>query len=119
MEVNFVSKMVLIGKRIRQIREQRNLLQKDFALMIGESRRVVSRVENGHQRRHDSEMLDRMAGALSCTREDLEAPLDAPVPRARYRNPRTRTFLVDGGRLAEGSWPMDPIPWSAAEIESE
>jgi transcriptional regulator with XRE-family HTH domain len=54
---------MLIGTRLRELREQRNLSQGDITEMIGLPRSYISRIENGHAV-PSLETLQRLAGAL-------------------------------------------------------
>lgn len=56
--------MPMIGQRIRQIRQQKNLSQGDIEETTGLLRCYVSRVENGHTV-PSLETLERFAAALS------------------------------------------------------
>jgi transcriptional regulator with XRE-family HTH domain len=54
---------MLIGPRLRELREQRNLSQGDITEVIGLPRSYISRIENGHAA-PSLETLQRLATAL-------------------------------------------------------
>jgi transcriptional regulator with XRE-family HTH domain len=59
------SKLVLLGKRIREVRESRGISQEDFALEAGLARSYYSGIERG--RRNVAALnLIRIAAALNC-----------------------------------------------------
>jgi DNA-binding XRE family transcriptional regulator len=89
------TKDATIGQRVAMIREHRMMTQVGLAAAIGISRSVIFHIEHGHTQ-VDLELAERLARALHCTIDDLLAPIDAPLPRAR------RSKRVDVDRLP--SW---------------
>lgn len=61
---------ILLGKRIRNIRESQGISQRRFALMIGLGQTYLSDVENG-QRNIGFENLCKIADGLDVTIGDL------------------------------------------------
>jgi transcriptional regulator with XRE-family HTH domain len=59
------SKLVLLGKRIREVRESRGISQEDFALEAGLARSYYSGIERG-RRNVAAINLIRIAAALNC-----------------------------------------------------
>jgi DNA-binding XRE family transcriptional regulator len=76
-----------IGRRIAMIRAHRMMTQTALAAAIGESRHVMANIEHG-QTKVDIERGERIAAALHCTEADIREPLDAPMPRIRFRGAR-------------------------------
>src|SRR5215472_3667251 len=61
--LNGAASGMLIGPRLRELREQRNLSQGDITEVIGLPRSYISRIENGHSV-PSLETLQRLATAL-------------------------------------------------------
>lgn len=76
-----------MGHRIAAIRVHRGMTQSELGAAIGESRHVIYNIEHG-KTRVDIDQAERIAAALHCSVEDLRAPLDAPMPRIRFRGRR-------------------------------
>jgi DNA-binding XRE family transcriptional regulator len=66
------------------IREHRMMPQGALAASIGADRHVIFDIERGYSR-IDLDQAERIAVALRCTIEDLLLPLDAAIPRIRFR----------------------------------
>ena len=77
---------MMIGRRLRTLREQASLSQGDIEKRTGLLRCYISRVENGHTV-PSLETLERMAAALEVPLYELfydgHEALPAPVPSAR------------------------------------
>jgi transcriptional regulator with XRE-family HTH domain len=73
-----------IGKRLAAIREYRFMSQAELAQAIGVSKGLIAHYEHGRAEIGASR-LQQLATALHCRAADLLAPLDAPLPRARFR----------------------------------
>jgi len=70
---------MIIGKRLRSLREERNLSQGDIEKRTGLLRCYISRVENGHTV-PSLETLERFAAALQIPLYQLFYEGDAPPP---------------------------------------
>jgi transcriptional regulator with XRE-family HTH domain len=70
---------MVIGKRLRQLREERNLSQGSIEKRTGLLRCYISRVENGHTV-PSLETLERLAAALQIPLYQLFYEGDAPPP---------------------------------------
>jgi transcriptional regulator with XRE-family HTH domain len=70
---------MIIGKRLRQLREERTLSQGDIEKRTGLLRCYISRVENGHTV-PSLETLERLASALQIPLYQLFYEGDAPPP---------------------------------------
>lgn len=79
--------LATMGHRIAMIRVHRMMTQATLADAIGESRHVIFHMEHGHTR-IDIDQAESIAVALHCSIEDLRAPIDAPLPRIRFRGRR-------------------------------
>ena len=81
-----------VGKRIAMFRRDRKLSQQDLADAVSHSffisRSAVNHIEHGQQRLFFLH-AQVMAAVFHCSLDDLAAPLDAPIPKARVR----RKFL--------------------------
>jgi len=73
--------MSMIGARIRQIREQQDLSQKDIEERIGLQRCYVSRVENGHTV-PSLETVEKFATALGVPLHQLFQAQDDLLPKS-------------------------------------
>ena len=70
---------MIIGKRLRQLREERSLSQGDIEKRAGLLRCYISRVENGHTV-PSLETLERFAAALQIPLYQMFYEGDAPPP---------------------------------------
>jgi transcriptional regulator with XRE-family HTH domain len=70
---------MIIGKRLRQLREERSLSQGDIEKRTGLLRCYISRVENGHTV-PSLETLERLAAAMQIPLYQLFYEGDAPPP---------------------------------------
>ena len=76
-----------VGKRIRVIREDRQMSRLELGALIGMSEPNVGRIERtGHV---SADQQIKIAKALNCEVADFYDPIDAPRPRLkrRYRRP--------------------------------
>jgi transcriptional regulator with XRE-family HTH domain len=84
---------MIIGKRLRQIREQKNLSQGDIERKTGLLRSYVSRIENGHAV-PAIETLQKLAKGLEVPLYqlfyDMEEPPELPTL------PKRREAVLDG-----------------------
>lgn len=71
--------MSTLSKRIRYLRERRDISQKDFAKKIGVSNVVMNRYESG-DRKPDGEMIAKIAMVLETTADYLLGLTDDPNP---------------------------------------
>lgn len=84
------------GRRLKAIREHRDLTQEELGTAIGKSKQTISYWErNGTRRRAD---IRKCARVLRCRSQDLLAPLDAPIPPPPSRWPQIRRQFLQ--RLA-------------------
>ena len=60
----------IIGNHIKKLRNERNLSQRNFALMIGMDRTFLSNIERGRQN-VTLDTLEKIAGGLGMTVIDL------------------------------------------------
>lgn len=100
--------MVDIGKRLRQLREERNLSQGDIERQTGLYRSYISRVEAGHMRPALA-TLERFAGAL-------DVPLYWLFCDGTGRVPATRTDHRSMVDPADGT-PSGPHARFLAQIQ--
>ncbi len=70
---------VLLGIRIRQLREQQGLSQRRFSLMIGMDRTYLIAVEHG-RRNIAIDNISKIANGLGVTLSELFEGIDANVP---------------------------------------
>ena len=93
--------MLDIGQQIKRLRERKRITGKDLARRIGLSQSQMSRLEQG-QRRIDTEILARIAGALdvspACFFGDASAEIEAPSPK-RERELTLHRLHVELGKL--------------------
>lgn len=61
----------MIAERVRQTRIKRRISQKQLAEYAGVSKEYISKMECGHQKLNNIELLDRIAGILSVPFEYL------------------------------------------------
>jgi len=54
-----------IGQRVRAAREQQHLTQQDLSNLVGMSRVIISKIENGHHKSVNPHRIAAIAGALS------------------------------------------------------
>jgi transcriptional regulator with XRE-family HTH domain len=81
-----------IGRRIAAIRKHRHMTERQLGDAIGRSRQAIWFYEHGIVGAALLAQLDAIAAALDCTRDDLLAPVDAPLPpRPRPKSPRPRS----------------------------
>ena len=92
--------MILIGERIRQVRQERGLSQGDLENRTGLLRCYLSRVENGHTE-PSLQTLARLASALEIPLAGFFEPLDgeaaapaAAAPAGAQLSPEERAFLT-------------------------
>lgn len=62
--------VVRFGRRIRQLRDSRNLNQTALAMRIGTKQETISRIENGRQETC-LELIDKLADALKVSLSEL------------------------------------------------
>ena len=60
-----------IGMKIKQLRKQRGLTQEELAEMIVEEQSLISRIESGRKANLTIDLLQRIAGALNVTVNEL------------------------------------------------
>lgn len=82
----------VMGRRLAAIREHRTMSQAELAAAIEVTRGTIWRYEHGHVRIKPSR-LDELARALHCQVEHILAPLEAPLPRVRFRGSRVAAAL--------------------------
>jgi transcriptional regulator with XRE-family HTH domain len=84
---------MVIGKRLKKLREERNLSQGDIEKRTGLLRCYISRVENGHTV-PSLETLERLAGALELPLYQLFYEGEEPPPLPNISNRRTTEELA-------------------------
>jgi transcriptional regulator with XRE-family HTH domain len=84
---------MVIGKRLKKLREERNLSQGDIEKRTGLLRCYISRVENGHTV-PSLETLERLAGALELPLYQLFYEGDEPPPLPNISNRLTTEELA-------------------------
>ena len=72
--------MVSVGKNIKQIREQRGLMQKEVAFVADMQASNYSKIENG-QRDISVEALDKIASFFGITVDEIIHFEDAKIPK--------------------------------------
>jgi len=102
-----------LGRRIRELREQRGLTQEQLGDLIGKDQNYVSQLERGTIRMPHLEVLDSIARVLGTTRYDLLKAAgwieeDAPIPDMAevLINPRIQFFASIEGELGEEDWQL-------------
>jgi len=84
---------MVLGKRIRQLREERKLSQETIEKRTGLLRSYISRVENGYTA-PSLETLERLAAVLEVPLHQLFHEDDGPSALPKPTGPeRTRRFL--------------------------
>ena len=84
---------MIVGDRIRAIREQKHLCQVDLAVRVGLLRHYLSQVEDGEVV-PDIGTLDRIAAALEVPLHQLFYDGDEPPPLANLPKRRTAADIV-------------------------
>lgn len=102
---------MIIGDRLRALREEKKFSQGDIERRTGLLRCYISRVENGHTV-PALETLEKMARALEVPLYRLvyegEKPPQPPKPGGRvFERPRLRVDS-EGTALLEGAMPLSP-----------
>jgi transcriptional regulator with XRE-family HTH domain len=104
--VNFARKRIYmcesVGEKIRGIRRDRKLTQKQLAELTGVSLNTVNRIEQGH-RTADAEFLTRLGEALQCDLGQLLGKAEAAggvAPQGRQGIPVLRSVPEDLGQVA-------------------
>lgn len=88
---------MIIGDRIRAIREKKKICQVDLAVRAGVLRSYLSRVEDGDAV-PEVETLDRIAAALEVPLKQLFYEGDEAPPLPNLPRRRTADEIVKGGR---------------------
>lgn len=86
---------MLIGSRLRQLREQKGMSQGDVEDVTGLMRCYISRVENGHTV-PSLETLERFAGALDVPLYRLFYSEDSPLSTPNLTPRKTLEELAEG-----------------------
>jgi transcriptional regulator with XRE-family HTH domain len=84
---------MIIGKRLKMLRDERNFSQGDIEKRTGLLRCYISRVENGHTV-PSLETLERLAGALELPLYQLFYEGDEPPPLPNLSSRRTTEELA-------------------------
>lgn len=84
---------MIIGKRLKKLRAERNFSQGDIEKRTGLLRCYISRVENGHTV-PSLETLERLAGALELPLYQLFYEGDEPPPLPNLSSRRTTEELA-------------------------
>lgn len=74
-----------LGPYIRLLRISKGLTQEQLAKLCDSAQNAISRIESGAIRRPNSDLLFRLADALSVTAEALHARFQPAVPVHRRR----------------------------------
>jgi transcriptional regulator with XRE-family HTH domain len=90
---------LIIGDRIRAIREQKKLCQVDLAVRAGVLRGYLSSIEGG-EAVPDVETLERIAAALEFPLKQLFYDGDEPPPLPNLPNRRTADDIVRGSYVS-------------------
>jgi transcriptional regulator with XRE-family HTH domain len=88
------------GERIREIRQQSNLSQKDFAEKLGIATVTFNRMENGH-RHPDIFLLEKIAKTFQVSLDWLILGKDENNPEC---SPAPLVPLLTMGELSSGNW---------------
>jgi transcriptional regulator with XRE-family HTH domain len=88
---------MIVGSRIRAIREEKKLCQIDLAVRAGLLQSFLSKVESGDAV-PNLEALDRIAAALEVPLHKLFYDGDVPPALPNLPDRRTIAEIVDGGR---------------------
>jgi len=86
---------MIIGDRLRTLREQKNLSQGDIEKRTGLLRCYVSRVENGHTV-PSIETLEKMSRALELPLYQLFYDGENPPALPKYKSVKTRSWGSSG-----------------------
>jgi transcriptional regulator with XRE-family HTH domain len=95
------SKPMLIGSRLRQLREQKQMSQGDIEERIGLLRCYISRVENGHTV-PSLETLERFAAVLDVPLYQLFYPGDEAPPTPNLTPRKTLEEITAENGAMEG-----------------
>jgi transcriptional regulator with XRE-family HTH domain len=87
---------MVIGNRLRELRESKSLSQGDIEKRTGLLRCYISRVENGHTV-PSIETLEKMARALEIPMYRLFYDGDAPTSLRKLKPPKNDEFGSKGG----------------------
>lgn len=68
-----------IGKRVKELRKERNITAEELAKLCNVSQPVVSKLENNH-RVHDVPTLKKICEVLDITLADFFAPENSSMP---------------------------------------
>jgi transcriptional regulator with XRE-family HTH domain len=60
-----------VGKRIRRVREALDISQEELGAKAGVARVTINRLENGHRKQVDPELVRRIARVLGCQETEL------------------------------------------------
>jgi transcriptional regulator with XRE-family HTH domain len=83
-----------VGKRLKRLRESRDLTQDQLADLIGVKERTVSRWETGASRGlYDDDVLEQLAAALKIEPEDIIGP--RAVPPAELHDLRAQLDRIE------------------------
>lgn len=100
--------------RIREIRTEKNLTQRQLAELAGTSQQQLQRIESGKQAvRFD--IATKVCAALEASMEEVFPETKVPLARAREVGASQRALLNDASlndALAEGGIEADPREWS-------
>ncbi|OPA77487.1 hypothetical protein BVG16_13615 [Paenibacillus selenitireducens] len=105
---------ILIGKRIRELREKKGYLQEQFANKIGSKRTAVSNYESGLSAPQPY-MLAIIANELNTTVDYLVGATNIPSPRGIKSNSVTVDFSSD--ELSNYTFLLDDKELSIDEIK--
>src|SRR5258707_5469062 len=86
---------MLVGNRLRELRESKNLSQGDIEKLTGLLRCYISRVENGHTV-PAIETLEKMARALEVPRYRLFHAGEVPAGLSKMTPPKDDQFAGKG-----------------------
>jgi transcriptional regulator with XRE-family HTH domain len=91
----------IIGRRLAAIRAHRMMSQTELGAAIGIGKNAIWHYETGRVEISPGR-LESLAEALHCRVSDLLAPLDAPLPKIRFRQRATpQTALTPPAQLAD------------------
>jgi transcriptional regulator with XRE-family HTH domain len=94
--------MEMLGKRLRERREQIGLSQTEVAKQTGIIQGDLSLLERGKKRALWADTLIRLAETLGCSLDYLAGLTDDPAPRAKPR--RKRPAPATAGEEEAAAW---------------
>src|SRR5213592_2963526 len=94
---------MIVGERLRAVREQKELSQGDVEKRSGLLRCYISRVENGHTV-PAVETLEKLARALEVPMYELLYELEVPMYELLYEGEEPPKAQLPGGKSGQKLW---------------